>query len=77
MDGAIDQAVEAIERLPETEQVTHGDGAVELLTDDARTLLPDLIAAATQAGAAVTAVDIVEPNLEAVFLHVTGKALRD
>ena len=77
MDGAIDQAVAAIERLPEAQQVTHSDGAVELLTDDARTLLPDLIAAATQAGAAVTAVDIVEPNLEAVFLHVTGKALRD
>ena len=26
---------------------------------------------------AVTSVDVVEPNLEAVFLHLTGKALRD
>ena len=25
----------------------------------------------------ITGVEVVEPNLEAVFLHLTGKALRD
>jgi hypothetical protein len=25
----------------------------------------------------VTSIDIQEPNLEAVFLHLTGRALRD
>jgi hypothetical protein len=25
----------------------------------------------------VTSVEVVEPDLEAVFLHLTGKALRD
>jgi hypothetical protein len=28
-------------------------------------------------GVAVTSVEVVEPDLEAVFLHLTGKALRD
>jgi hypothetical protein len=28
-------------------------------------------------GATVTGVAVSEPNLEAVFLHLTGKALRD
>ena len=31
----------------------------------------------TTAGASITGVAVVEPNLEAVFLHLTGKALRD
>ena len=34
-------------------------------------------ATAGAAGVSVTAVDVTEPNLEAVFLHLTGKALRD
>jgi len=29
------------------------------------------------AGAAVRSVEVIEPDLEAVFLHLTGKALRD
>ena len=28
-------------------------------------------------GVSVTSVEVVEPDLEAVFLHLTGKALRD
>ena len=31
----------------------------------------------SSAGAALTGVDVVEPDLEAVFLHLTGRALRD
>jgi ABC-2 type transport system ATP-binding protein len=30
-----------------------------------------------EAGADVSTVEVTEPNLEAVFLHLTGKALRD
>ena len=48
-----------------------------LIVDDARTLLPELLRAATDAGAAVRGVDVDQPDLEAVFLHLTGKALRD
>jgi hypothetical protein len=36
-----------------------------------------LLVTAAGAGVTVTAVEVVEPNLEAVFLHLTGKALRD
>ena len=36
-----------------------------------------LFEAAARSGARITSVDIQEPNLEAVFLHLTGKALRD
>ena len=53
------------------------DGSIHLVVDDARTALPNLLAAVAQAGAAVRSVEVAEPNLEAVFLHLTGKALRD
>ncbi len=36
-----------------------------------------MLEAAVGAGAAIRSVTVVEPDLEAVFLHLTGKALRD
>jgi ABC-2 type transport system ATP-binding protein len=40
-------------------------------------VLPRLFESATRCAARITSVDIHEPNLEAVFLHLTGRALRD
>ena len=50
---------------------------VEVLTADAGRVLPRLLDAVEAAGAHVRGVEIVQPNLEAVFLHLTGRALRD
>jgi ABC-2 type transport system ATP-binding protein len=36
-----------------------------------------LFEAATRHSSHITSVEILEPNLEAVFLHLTGRALRD
>jgi linearmycin/streptolysin S transport system ATP-binding protein len=58
-------------------EVTVREGALELLVTDAHHLLPRLLEATSRDGIAVRSVDIVEPDLEAVFLHLTGKALRD
>jgi len=59
------------------EKVTADDGAVRLLATDGNAALPEMITAANARGVRVTNVDIREPNLEAVFLHLTGRALRD
>jgi ABC-2 type transport system ATP-binding protein len=53
------------------------DGKVTALVDDSNRVLPHLFEAASQAGVRITSVDIQEPNLETVFLHLTGRALRD
>jgi len=53
------------------------DGLVTVLVDDSNLVLPRLFESATQHSARITSVDIREPNLEAVFLHLTGRALRD
>jgi ABC-2 type transport system ATP-binding protein len=63
-----------------TEGVTGIDfteGRVTALVEDSNRVLPRLFEAASQGGARITSVDIQEPNLETVFLHLTGRALRD
>lgn len=58
-------------------EVSAEDGQVTLLVDDSNLVLPRLFESATAAGVRITSVEIQEPNLEAVFLHLTGRALRD
>jgi len=53
------------------------DNGVHLVACEGRHLLPAILEAADAAGVAVTSVDVVEPDLEAVFLHLTGTALRE
>lgn len=53
------------------------DGKVTVLVDDSNLVLPRLFEAASKASVRITSVDIREPNLETVFLHLTGRALRD
>ncbi len=67
----------ALGRVAGVEQVTADDGTVRLLATDANSALPDLIIAANSRGVRVANAAVQEPNLEAVFLHLTGRALRD
>jgi ABC-2 type transport system ATP-binding protein len=53
------------------------DGRLVLLVDDANTVLPRLFEAASRGGVCITSVQVREPNLETVFLQLTGRALRD
>ena len=74
------EAGRVIDRWRAVEGVSHlsaQDGKVTLLADDGNLVLPRLFEAATASGVRITSVEIQEPNLEAVFLHLTGKALRD
>ena len=65
------QTVEGVAR------VSAEEGTISVLVEDSNRVLPRLFEAATRLSARITSVDIREPNLEAVFLHLTGRALRD
>src|SRR3972149_1877578 len=74
-----DQVIEAWRKV---EGVHHAnasrtDGTVGLLADDSNLILPRLFEEAARMHVRITSVDVREPNLEAVFLHLTGRALRD
>ena len=71
------EAAEALDSHPSVVEVSGHEAGIDLLVSGAAAALPGLLQVAAAAGASVTSVDVVEPNLEAVFLHLTGKALRD
>lgn len=73
----IEPALESLRSHPAVDEVTATDGGIELLVHDGGSALPKLLEMAASAGVGVNSVDVIEPNLEAVFLHLTGKALRD
>ena len=75
--GSAARLVEALEPIEEIENITSSEGAVEILVEGASGLLPRILDTAQQADVGVSGVEVVEPNLESVFLHLTGKALRD
>jgi ABC-2 type transport system ATP-binding protein len=49
----------------------------KLRCEDVRATVPRLLAIVKEVNATVTKLDIREPNLERVFLHLTGRELRD
>ncbi|MBM3147506.1 MAG: ABC transporter ATP-binding protein [Actinobacteria bacterium] len=51
--------------------------SASLLVDDANAVLPAIFQTAQTAGVRITSLSVVEPNLETVFLHLTGRALRE
>ena len=48
-----------------------------LRCDDVRATVPRLLAIVKETDATISGLDIREPNLERVFLHLTGRDLRD
>ena len=50
---------------------------VQVVADNGPGLIAPAVQAAQRCRLEVTGVDVSEPDLEAVFLHLTGKALRD
>jgi len=81
IDLTIDaESARVLEQWQATEgvhQVSASDGEVTLLVDDSNLVLPRLFEGATAAAVRITSVAIQEPNLETVFLHLTGRGLRD
>jgi ABC-2 type transport system ATP-binding protein len=75
--GDLHAAARAIESLDEVERATTRENEIHLIVGGASTRLPNILTTAAAAGASITKVDVVEPDLEAVFLRLTGKALRD
>lgn len=52
-------------------------GEVSVITPAAEEVLPAVVGTANEHRIKIRSIDIREPNLEAVFLHLTGRALRD
>lgn len=75
--GDLRAAADAVRGLAGVEDVSVHEGGLSIMVEDARHHLPRLLETVADLDVAVTNVEVVEPDLEAVFLHLTGRALRD
>ena len=71
---ALARAVSNVEGVQKAD-VTNNE--VSIITPDAKDVLASVVSKANERGIKIRSIDIREPNLEAVFLHLTGRALRD
>jgi ABC-2 type transport system ATP-binding protein len=71
------RVLESWKAIKGVQKVSAENGSLTLLGADSNLVLPGIFEAASACGVRITSVDIQEPNLEAVFLHLTGRALRD
>ncbi len=75
-----EEVLQRLRALRGVERCTRSDGeegAVTLLAKEGRAVLPEVIRVVNEAGLTLRAVEVREPTLESVFLHLTGRALRD
>jgi ABC-2 type transport system ATP-binding protein len=72
-----DRVIQAWQAVEGVSRVSTENSRITVLVDDSNLVLPRLFEVATRLSARITSVDIREPNLETVFLHLTGRALRD
>lgn len=75
--GGLDPAATLLKKLNGVVEVTVENGGLNLIVDDARSLLPTIIGELSETDALITNVVVAEPDLETVFLHLTGRTLRD
>jgi ABC-2 type transport system ATP-binding protein len=76
-ERGIDACVHGVRDLPGVEAV-QGEGEHMLIQAvDANNPLPAVLSHLAGSGVQVKQLAVEEPNLEAVFLHLTGRALRD
>jgi ABC-2 type transport system ATP-binding protein len=77
ISGESTKVITAWQQIDGVQQVSSEDGTLHLLVKDSNKVLPSIFESAAGIGVHINSVDIQEPNLEAVFLHLTGRALRD
>ncbi|MBA4364747.1 MAG: export ABC transporter ATP-binding protein [Coprothermobacter sp.] len=73
-DGAVRDRLAA---LPGVDTVELRDKTIHIATDQGRSLLAGIISTLDDAGCPVSTIDVKEPNLEDLFLNLTGTSLRD
>jgi ABC-2 type transport system ATP-binding protein len=68
---------EALRKVEGVLQAELSDHMITVMTSKAEDILAPVISRANEIGTRIRSVDIQEPNLESVFLKLTGRALRD
>ncbi len=74
-DGLDDGLIDWLASLPEVSEAARSDDGLTLNVVRGANLLPTVVEKLTGSGVTIHSVDVTVPNLESVFLHLTGKRL--
>lgn len=77
MERLNDEFVEVLKQNPQVNRVTTGEKEVTILVPRDANVFSEIIRLAESTGIELNSVDNKTPTLEDVFLHLTGRALRD
>ena len=70
-------ALAAVRGVPGISRAEVVGSSIDVLAPNAAAVLGAVVGAIAESGAHIRTVEIVEPDLESVFLHLTGRGLRD
>ncbi len=73
----VEKLANALKSVKDVLEANVTDHEISIITPEAEDIIASVISKANECGIKVRSVDMREPNLEAVFLHLTGRALRD
>jgi ABC-2 type transport system ATP-binding protein len=72
-----EETLACLRALPRVKSVVHRDNTLAFETLDAQRALLEIIGLFNETDTPMTSLEILEPNLESVFIQLTGKQLRD
>ena len=75
-EGAPDDLTERIAQIPAVKSASRSDGQLKIETQRLQEGLMGALEITNQLDVRITSLEILEPNLESVFLNLTGKKLR-
>jgi len=75
-ESAPEDLSERIAGVPAVKSATRSDGQIKIETQRLQEALMGTLDLTNQLDVRITSLEILEPNLESVFLHLTGKKLR-
>ena len=75
--GTSEKAVREFKRLKWVKSISKHDGFVDLTIKDGEQRIPEIVILAGRHGVTIKSVAIHKPSLEDVFIHYTGKSIRE
>lgn len=75
--ASLETLLPALRALPHVRQAAEQEGRLKIETSNSRLALLELIQLCNVHNVSILSLEMLQPNLEGVFLHLTGKRLRD
>ncbi len=77
VSAVTDTFIEALSKVENIDRISSTQNSVSLFTKNGKNIVREALDIAGRLNVGIDSLEIVRPNLESVFLHLTGKALRD